>query len=182
MEDSSLLTIEVTEKILNLGSGNKKIEGATNVDMSPETNPDIVSDVPTFVANEAAETWDEVHMYHVLEHFDKHTAMQLLIDIHRILKPGGAVIIECPDIMKCAINILQAKVNGDKLRIERFGLLGFYGDPEEPGPGMLHKWGYWPEYMMNIFEEIGFSSGQIETPVSKTFAQLERDFRVVGIK
>jgi predicted SAM-dependent methyltransferase len=181
MEKSSLLNIVTDRVLVNLGSGQKKMQGFVNVDINPDNNPDVVASALDYLESLADESVDEVHMYHVLEHFAKPEALEVLENTQRVLKKDGLVVVECPDLMKCCINVLQAKVKGDNYRIERFGLLGIYGE-QDSTEHMFHKWGYWPEYLGSIFVELGFSGCYEEIPQSKDFAQEERDFRLVGVK
>lgn len=181
INESSLIQIKTDKVIVNLGSGKKPIPYATNVDINPDNNPDIVADITRIKEHFKDNTVDEIHMYHVLEHLQKPHAMQLLQDCYDLLKEDGLIVIECPDLMKCCVNLLQARVNGDEYRIERLGILGLYGEPDG-SIEMTHKWGYWPEYLATILQEIGFSAAQEELPQTKPFAAKERDFRMVGVK
>lgn len=187
MEDSSIINLEVTKTILNLGSGFKKIDGATNIDGNKRTDPDLVLDIRKLDTVYKPDTVDEVHIYHVLEHFTILDATKILTDVFSILKPGGFVVLEMPDIMKCAINLLQAKTDGDPFRVERLGLLGFYGEKPEEGEEetnefMLHRWGFWPEYLGGILNTIGYTAIVEEEPQTKDFSAKSRDFRMVGAK
>lgn len=182
MDEGSLINIVETRTLVNLGSGRKKFEGFINIDSDPETKPDIVADIREVKKHFEPDTVDEVHMYHVIEHLTQPDAVELLKDIFSVLKPGGLIAIECPNIIKCAVNLLQATVDGDKDRIERFGLLGLYGDPSYNKEAMLHRWGYWPEYLGGVLDELGYANIQEEVPQTKDFAAHKRDMRLVGFK
>src|SRR5216683_625286 len=51
---------------------------------------------------------DLVYSSHVLEHFDKHQAAALLLEMKRVVKPGGYVRIVVPDLEEVCINYLDA--------------------------------------------------------------------------
>ena len=186
MEEQSIISIDTnSQRIrLNLGSGGKKMEGAINVDSNELLEPDLVADIRDIASHFGPESVDEIFLFHTLEHLSQKDGANLLQDCFNILNKGGVIVIECPDIMKCAINLLQAKVGGDPYRVERFGLFGIYGfddlgmDREE----MQHRWGYWPEYLGGIMDKIGFSAIQDGPAESKSFAAVERDFRIEGLK
>lgn len=179
--EDTLINVNSNKVILNLGSGFKKIDGAINIDCYEPAEPDILADIRDIKKHFAENSVDEIHMYHCLEHFVKPDAMQLLTDCYSLLKEDGLLIVELPDLMKCCINLMQAKVNGDEFRIERLGILGIYGE-QDGTIEMVHKWGYWPEYLAGIFQEIGFAAVKEELPQTKEFSAKERDFRMVAVK
>ena len=84
-------------KILNLGSGIKKIKGAWNVDRLAEVEPDEVIDITKELPYE--ENWfDEVIADYVLEQIhDNDTFIVVLNEIHRVLKPNGIFRLKVPN-------------------------------------------------------------------------------------
>ena len=77
------------------------------LDIDPRVQPDIVATI-TDMTPVAADSVDAVWSSHNLEHlegYQVHTAMQ---EIHRVLKPGGFVLITLPDVQK----ICQIIANG----------------------------------------------------------------------
>lgn len=85
---------------LNLGCGDKILEGYTNVDVASERAgilPDIVCDIRNldkFSDNFA----DEILAVHVVEHFWRWEVADILREWVRVLKPGGKMILECPNL------------------------------------------------------------------------------------
>lgn len=84
------------EKKLNLGSGAFKKEGYINVDKEAIFQPDMQSDLNDVAAYDqfGTEEYDEILMSHVMEHLDK--PFEVMKQLHRMLKPGGTLIIEVP--------------------------------------------------------------------------------------
>lgn len=77
---------------LNLGCGNKKREGYVNVDACGE--PDVVCDLSVFPWPWADGSVDEVFSEHFLEHVQDYE--KTILEIHRILKPGGVIWFKVP--------------------------------------------------------------------------------------
>ena len=81
-------------KKLNLGCGRFKKEGYVNVDFCNETFPDVLHDLNKFPYPFPDNSFDVIEADHVLEHLnDPFGAMK---ELHRILKPGGALEIRVP--------------------------------------------------------------------------------------
>lgn len=81
-------------KKLNLGSGKDKKEGYVNIDWQAIDGPDVVHDLNAFPYPFPDDTFDEVLASHVLEHLDR--PFGVMRELHRILKPGGTLIIKVP--------------------------------------------------------------------------------------
>lgn len=101
---------------------------------------------------------DEILAIHVFEHFYRWQVDSILQEWHRLLKTGGSLILELPDLIKCCTNIIngldgQTKVGKHPDQLGRWGL---YGDPRLKDHYMCHKWGYAPKELMRILKENGF--------------------------
>lgn len=117
---------------------------------------------------------DELHNYHFIEHVYRWESPALVREFHRLLKPGGRLVIECPDIEKCARNMLK----GAK---DQMCMWGFYGDPRHMDPFMCHRWGYTPKTIVDLLRLCGFKDVQILNP--KTHGgRVKRDMRVEAVK
>jgi SAM-dependent methyltransferase len=81
---------------LNLGCGEFKKQGYVNVDINPRVNPDVLLDLnnPKSYSRFADSSFDEIFCEHVLEHLDR--PFKVMEELHRILKPGGRLIIRVP--------------------------------------------------------------------------------------
>ncbi len=81
--------------ILHLGCGKTKIPNSIGVDLvNIKGVVDVVHDLNILPYPFKSSSIKEVHMYHVLEHLDN--PLQVLEEIHRILKPGGIINIRVP--------------------------------------------------------------------------------------
>jgi SAM-dependent methyltransferase len=92
---------------LHLGCGTKYLQGWCNIDANPskleethrgtrEVSPDIWADILTLPADDCST--DIIYSAHVVEHLYRHKTVQLFRELWRVLKPGGFVITEMPDL------------------------------------------------------------------------------------
>ena len=88
---------------LNLGCGDRKLHGFTNIDARADVSPDVVCDVTKI--HEKFENVDLIYACHVLEHFPTQpfpfqplTWKEVLGNWHKTLRPGGVLRLSVPDI------------------------------------------------------------------------------------
>jgi hypothetical protein len=123
---------------------------------------------------------DEIHGYHIIEHFYRDEVQGVLEEWLRVLKPQGKIFLEQPDITKCAANFLAGILNGDERLAYNLGYLGFYGDGTSKEPYMGHHWGWYPLTLGKAMEEAGYVNIQQEP--AQTHMKDRRDFRMTGRK
>jgi len=132
---------------LHLGCGNRHIEGYVNIDWRKTAATDLVCDVRKLPYPDNSIRLIET--YHVIEHFPRHDLPIVLKEWHRVLVPGGSLIIECPDFDGAVSEYLE----GNEKRLDNiFGLQRFHGD--------VHLFGYNFERLVRSLEQAGFE--QIE--------------------
>lgn len=168
---------------LNLGCGDKILEGYINVDFTEArkgSRPDVIADLRalSFEQNYA----DEILSIHVIEHFYPWETDALLNHWRNILKPGGVIVLECPNILTAAEMLLKepdraAKANGKDGQLAMWPL---YGDPAWKDPLMCHRWGYTPTTLIDLLQSCGFRNVRREPAMFKQ--QDPRDMRIVGEK
>lgn len=156
---------------INIGAGKSKIPGYISVDLRP------IADVQADM-RELPASWKgritEIIANHCIEHLTFWEAEEALVHWQTMMKPGGKVILECPDIRKCCMNLLKYP---DR---PAFGLWGIYGLQTKPVPEMVHKSGWTAEMLIGACEKAGFSSAY-EAPPQWHKKEL-RDLRVEAIK
>lgn len=91
----------------------------------------------------------------------------------RVLKPGGQLAIECPDIDK-----VLALQNVPEVP-PAFTFWALYGDPRHKSPEMMHRWCYNRKQIYMLMAGAGLENIRPE-PVR--FHQPIRDMRMVGNK
>lgn len=168
---------------LNLGCGDKILEGYVNVDVVASRRgcePDVLCDLhdlSVFPDDHA----DEVMAIHVVEHFWRWEIETILREWVRVLKPGGRMIVECPNLIAACEEFLR-----DPQRHAGAGQEGqrtmwvFYGDPAWRDPYMIHRWGYTPASLQALMESAGLA--QVRQEPAQFKLREPRDMRVVGIK
>jgi SAM-dependent methyltransferase len=165
---------------LHLLSGSEPLPGHVTLDGSPTYKPDYLALIPPLPAAVIQESWDEVALIHGIEHFHLWQAEDLLREIRSILKPGGRLILEQPNLLfvarvLCGLEKPLISVPG------QCDIWAIYGDPREVehSPLMLHRWGWTPETLGKALKEAGFGE------VIETRAQFHlpgRDFRMEAVK
>jgi ubiquinone/menaquinone biosynthesis C-methylase UbiE len=154
---------------LHLGCGEKHWPGFVNVDAHGD--PDVISDCRKLPFD--ADYADEIHSIHFVEHVPRLDLENMLVDWHRVLKPGGKLVIEVPCLDKMAQHI----VNGEKNL--RLTLLGIFGDPRDKKPGMLHAWAYTKAELSEAVLQCGFNKVEVMEP---KFHLESRDMRLEAVK
>ncbi len=168
---------------LNLGCGDKHIPGYINVDIVQEragNKPDIVSDLHDLSCFES-DYADEILAVHVVEHFWRWEVVEVLKEWVRVLKPGGRLILECPNLKSACEAFLQnpelsALPGPDGQRT----MWVFYGDPRWKDHLMMHRWGYTPQSLAQVMYEAGLEK-LMQTPAQFKLRE-PRDMRIEGVK
>jgi hypothetical protein len=94
--NSNIIAVKERMDILNLGAGNKLIEGAVNHDLykhRPEI--DVAHDLNIFPWPWPNEAFDQIVALSVFEHLDVDLVVTLN-ECHRLLRPGGTLAIKLP--------------------------------------------------------------------------------------
>lgn len=168
---------------LNLGCGDKILDGYINVDVAQERagrQPDVICDVralAVFPDNHC----DEILAVHVVEHFWRWEVELILKEWLRVLRPGGKMILECPNLQSACEEFLK---NPDLAALPgpegQRTMWVFYGDPRWTDPLMVHRWGYTPKSLGQVMA----GSGLIEIRQEPAQFKLRepRDMRMTGIK
>ena len=168
---------------LNLGCGDKILPGYINVDVVTEragNKPDVNCDIRNlslFESNYA----DEILAVHVVEHFWRWEVNDVIKDWVRVLKPGGKLVLECPNLISACEEFLK---NPDLKSLPgkegQRTMWVFYGDPRWQDPLMVHRWGYTPRSLARVLQECGLSELKQEPAQFKL--KEPRDMRITGIK
>ena len=152
---------------LNIGAGNKVIDGWLNVGL--EDHHDIRADIRDLSVLED-DVADEAMAIHVVEHILPWQVPGMLKEWLRVLKPGATLAIECPDIVKCAKNLIAG-------RADQEGMFGIYGDSRLADELMLHRYGYTAQTVKNLLRDAGFIKVK-ETSPHFHGKRAHRDMRV----
>jgi SAM-dependent methyltransferase len=117
---------------------------------------------------------DEVKSIHVIEHFHRFNADAVIDEFKRLLRDGGKLVLECPNIEAACRNLLAGMD-------DQMSLWPIYGSPKSGNPFVSHLWGYSPKTMKALLADHGFSRIMVLPPRTH-LARSNRDMRVEAIK
>ena len=132
---------------VNLGCGPWKLDGWINVDFEPSYHPDLLHDLrnPLPWGNE---TVDLIHMEHFFEHIRQEDGQKLLKECFRVLRWGGVIRINGPDLRKISKLYLSRRYDIWKSRTGAPGetICDFMND-------VFYNWGhmYIPDYPQFVY-------------------------------
>lgn len=168
---------------LNLGCGDKILPGYVNVDVVESRRglkPDVICDLHKLTPFEDNSA-DEILSVHVVEHFWRWEVADVLKEWVRVLRPGGKMIVECPNLLSACREFLANPdmASGPGPEGQRT-MWVFYGDPAWKDPYMIHRWGYTPLSLARLMAEAGLAKLRQEPAQFKL--REPRDMRVIGEK
>lgn len=168
---------------LNLGCGNHPLDGYLNIDVLCKragVRPDLVCDIrklSIFPCNFA----QEILSVHVVEHFHRWEIEKVLQEWIRVLRPGGRLIIECPNLLSACRALLQDPTGAAASGAEgRSTMWVLYGDPAWEDPLMCHRWGYTPGSLTDLLLQCGLEDARQEPAQFKM--REPRDMRITARK
>lgn len=170
---------------INFGCGRRVLDGFYNVDAirhekaprDPELIHAVEFDSEGVIVNPLplADGWaDEVHGLHVIEHVTAWQAPGLVAEWKRLLRSGGALILELPNLESAARNLLAGGT-------DQMSMWPLYGDPGPKCHFNCHRWGYTPKTICAIVAEAGFTRIEMRPPLTHG-ARANRDMRVEARK
>ena len=153
---------------LNVGSGSKILEGYINCDVIALPNVDIVAaaDKLPYEDNKV----DEVLSEHMIEHLTFEEFNRTIVEWYRVLKSGGVLTIETPDLMGICEQFVTSNYFNQYTSFKGYWPLiaHFYGHQRgsslEEKLGQVHKSGYTYKHLFYCLEGIGFKDLVSEIP------------------
>ena len=141
---------------LNLGSGGIEYPGFLSVDLH-DSRASIIMDATKldFPDNSVA----EIMALHLFEHLNPYKALDVLREWRRVLKPGGKLVMEMPDIEQLCKRFVTANTG------QRYGILnavyGSVNTTDKGGPDQItspHLFGWWPQSIADHLVNAGFTN------------------------
>jgi len=131
---------------LNIGSGDQKIPGYINVDPH---NPN--SDAPWFAHQLPLRDCSVamIKSYQTIEHFDHEQFPEILREWFRVLKPGGELHMNTPDII-ASCKLVAEHANQPWMLARIFG--------NQSHGGQFHRWGYTAQELSMLSGMAGFAN------------------------
>jgi len=167
---------------LNVCCGGRLLDGYTNVDVAQTPGgpaPDILADARRIPLDDGCA--DEIMCIHGFEHFYRWEVDALAIEWHRLLRPGGTLVLELPDLLKCCENIVSGYAGAGK-HPDQAGMWGLYGDPRLESPLMCHRWGWTPKTLRRFLETHDFIGIADQETHWHPAGRARRDMRIVARK
>lgn len=163
---------------LNIGCGERKLEGYTGVDAADRSAADIKAPADKIPLPDGAA--DEIIAIHLVEHLYCWDLPAALSEWARLLKKGGLLIIEAPDLMKACRNVVEKRRAGK--HEDQATLWALYGDPRRCDPFMSHRWAYTFNSLRPLVEAAGFTDAVEKETQFHPVGRLIRDFRLEARK
>lgn len=173
--------IELRDVKLNLGCGPMHLDGYINIDGDPQACADFYMDFCTVGDAFQKESISEVLMLHSLSYLNLWQARDLFVTIKRLLRPGGRLVIELPDIENCARKLLES---AEDLPAYLEGVRGVYAFDlsqianKTPITPYAFGWSAW--HLRKELGEVGFQSIECHPP--QFHGQPWRDIRMEAVK
>lgn len=141
---------------LNLGCGFDKRDGYLNVDLQEFHDPDLVADVRE-LGTLASDAYEEVLAIDVLEHLPRSDTDICLSEWHRLLQPGGTIVLQVPDVVACGRHLLATDdiAEHHKWVHQLWGTQAYTGD--------FHLAGFTDLTVIDALDRAGFHRIGIET-------------------
>lgn len=154
---------------LHLGCGTKKFREYINIDSTG--SPDVFADITALPYSENYA--DEILAVHVFEHIFPQKSVEVLRHWHKILKPGGKLVMEMPDLKKVLEFFKDPKSH------PALTMFALYGGEQTGRIEDVHKWCWTFDTLKPLLEQAGFKE-VVEKHASYHIPA--RDFRVEGTK
>lgn len=151
---------------LNIGCGKIYKEGFINIDAYDSTVADKI--MPANNLKFPSNSVDKIESLQLIEHLGLFNAIYALSEWFRVLKPGGDLLIETPNLEKS----FKKFINED-LETRKNVLTWIYGVESE---GMLHKFCFPEELLEDQLKKIGFVN------IEKTYIEIKKDHPNIRIK
>lgn len=136
---------------LHLGCGNQYFKGYVNIDQRKTPATGLVCNIGNLPYPD--DSTELIETYHAIEHFPRHNLPQVLEEWHRVLVPGGKLIIECPNFDEAVKRYIG---DDNKMLDSIFGLQRF--------PGDAHLWGFNFGRLKKLLDQVGFKDIQRDEP------------------
>ncbi|NYS60338.1 methyltransferase domain-containing protein [Halomonas salicampi] len=131
------------------------------LDINPAVKPDIIADLTDLSAVQTGSI-DAVYSSHNIEHLYLHETTVALQEMHRVIRPGGFLLITLPDLQQVAKLIAQGKLSEEIYRspvgpITPLDMLyGHQASVERGNTYMAHKCGFDKHSLSTALLNAGF--------------------------
>jgi len=172
------MSAQVLPVFLHVGCGPKRQSGTPfadkpwvelRLDIDPSVEPDVLGTM-TEMAEVADNSVDAVYSSHNIEHLYPHEVPIALREFRRVLKPGGFVLLTCPDLQSVCKLVSEDKLC-DPAYISGMGPISpldiIYGHRKSMQDGnfyMAHRCGFTGKVLSGTLQAAGFSCAVRKRP------------------
>lgn len=160
---------------LNIGCGGRKLPGYTGVDAVQRTAADIVAKADKIPLSD--KSVEEIIALHLWEHFYRWECDDVIKEWKRLLQPGGRLVLELPNLIKCCENLISGRMEGGK-HPDQLSYFGIYGDTRPKDPYMTHRYGWTPKTIKEFLKAAGFVNIQERPTQWHPAGRTHRDMRI----
>lgn len=167
---------------LHLGCGSEYWEGYVNIDSRADIKTDLQLDFTKIGSHYADFSVAEVALIHSISYLRLFEARDLFSTIFRMLEPGGRMIIECPDFVKCATKALNSENNLSEYLEGIRGLYAFDMDQIKRKDCYLPYAFTWSTFhLQSELKAVGFKKIDVCPPLTHD-QRIWRDIRIEATK
>lgn len=165
---------------INIGSGQMLKREFINFDMVKIEHRGVSTDMYGDILNLGKQfkenTFAEILSAHVIEHFREAEAVEMLKSFYRILRPGGKLVLEGPDVVGAFHHYVTAHKNVP----EYIECLFAERNRKDWGEQWAHRSGWTGDTAAEAVKKVGFSVLRVGPGL--THGMGPRDFRVEAVK
>ena len=137
---------------VNVGAGEKPLDGYVNTDARDLPGIDVAADVRRLPFEDGS--LDELCSQHLVEHFRFHELRTVVLPYwRRLLAPTGRLRIVCPDLSALVASAAGDDLSMEQLAVAIFGLQDYTGDD--------HLAMYTPESLTEMLLDVGFRDVEV---------------------
>ena len=147
---------------IHVGCGGMRWQDYINVDLHPyslsvhdRSRSGCVADVYADMRSLglADNSIDEVFTSHTIDHFNRWVALDMLTDWYRMFKPGGTLIIEVADFVRCILWLFHPLKKKRKLALDQF-----YGNQWDKIDFQTHRYLWSARELKTELMKIGYNN------------------------
>jgi hypothetical protein len=164
---------------LHLGAGPNVLNGWLNSDIAPHHDKIVPIDVTTPLPFEDS-TFDFAFGEHMIEHLTLEQGFRLLVELHRVMRPGAAIRMATPDLMKIMSLFTNEPTPIQKQYVE-WTTKTFIGDLQGYNPtlvlnNMFYNWGHRFLYNQSMLASLMRRAGFTDLTLHAAGESARREF------
>jgi hypothetical protein len=167
---------------LHLGCGTNNLDGWINIDVTDNSLADVVMDFKNIKGVFQPQSVREILMVHSISYLRLWEARDFFADTFSLLEPTGRLVLEFPDVVKCATAITRKEIPVEEYLEAVRAFYAFDLDEirqKKPYTPYAFGWSAW--HISQELKNVGFSDVAIKDPDTHN-RRIWRDTRIEAIK